>query len=169
MQVISATWSTVSAREPARALRELADQQRCLVHLRVLAPSVVGEAHGVGADVDRVVERRARAGAEHDSLACGLLELAGDLAGADQLVAGDLAQRAAVAGDVAVVGHAQDEVRAADRACTGDAEEIGGGLAASGRGERRDQRGSEALHAATTAPPRRGSPAPVSTPVAGSR
>src|SRR3954453_22259554 len=107
MRAISVTGGTVpgvtSAREAAGALRELPDQQRGLVHLRVLTARVVREAHRVTADVDGVVERRARAGAERDALACGLLELAGDLAGADELVAGDLAQRAAVARDMAVV------------------------------------------------------------------
>src|SRR4051794_17321816 len=123
MNAISATGGTVpgvaSARQAAGALRELADQQRGLVHLRVLAARVVREAHGVGPDVDRVVERRAGKSAQHDTLACGFLELTRDLAGADQLVAGYLAQLAAIARDVAVVGDAQHEVRAADRASAG--------------------------------------------------
>ena len=60
MRPISATGGTLPgvalARQAAGTLGELAHEQRGLVHLGVLAGSVVGESHGVVADMDRVVE-----------------------------------------------------------------------------------------------------------------
>src|SRR5215207_3463618 len=157
-----------SARQAARPLRELAHQQRGLVHLRILAARVVGKAHGVAADGDRVAQRRAWPRAQCDASVGRLLELARHLARADQLVAGDLAQLAAVARDVAVIGHAQREASAADRTAACDPEEVSRGLATTG-GDDGQHGEEEAPHAATATPPRRGSPAPVRAPVAGSR
>src|SRR6185436_12386512 len=107
------------------------------------------------------------------------LEVALQLPRVDQLRARDLDERPAVARGPAVVGDAQREPRAGDRAAALDEEEVVGGGARAARrqgqggGERASRGegppGGRPPHAATATPPRRGSPAPASAPVAGSR
>src|SRR3954452_14885737 len=160
-------------RQPARPPRHVPRQLRQTEERRRLAARVVREAHGAVFEHDAVAQDAAGARRQGEAALRERLEVALELPGGDELRARDVDERPAVARGAAVVGHAQREPRAGDRAGALHEEEVVGGrpraTAAKNERRRRASRRSAPRHTATATPPRRGSPAPDSSPVAGSR
>src|SRR6185503_16395710 len=165
-------------REVAGAPRDVARELRELEQRGRLAAGVVGEAQRAVLEHDAVFEDAVAPGRKREAALGERLEVALQLARVDQLRARDLDERPPVARGPAVVGDAQRELRAGDRAAALDEEEVvRRGARAAGREREREHDtardaepgGARPRHAATATPPRRGSPAPASAPVAGSR